>query len=338
MRVLLIEPDDATSADLHRALSRFGVTVHRSLFVPNSVRLDTDVVLLSLRLPKGDFMSDTVRVVETARGRPVVGVVEAADAERAQKAMEAGLAGYVIVQHDSDERVYKVLADALRLTVSAAQPDTGAPRVSTSPSALPQPSPPPEGEQFDLEATLRNLQTILAQVPESVARVPSTGPQAVLDDDFGDMGSYAQRLSFIQKWGWVAGVVAVIFSAGVGYVLFLGKNATDAEVDTKVKEVLTDHNGGIDPRGRDAKGRPYGHHPDLRHAIEANTGVLEEVSTKLDDAEEAQEKLDKRSRYQYEFAKWQVRLNECERKNNCTREDRKKPAKLDALESDLLND
>lgn len=148
-----------------------------------------------------------------------------------------------------------------------------------------------------------------------------------------------RRLSFVQRWGWLAGVVGVIFSAGVGYALFLGKNATDEEVKTAVSSGIKEHNGRVDPHETDpATGYPRGHHPDMRAAIKSTAEAVDALTETQTTQGKIVEKLDKRGRYQFEYTKWEVKKAECKRERNCTRRDLKKPQALETLESDLLND
>lgn len=162
---------------------------------------------------------------------------------------------------------------------------------------------------------------------------------AELEADEASLSSFEKRLTFLQKWGWVIGLIGVIFSAGIGYAMFLGVNATDDEVEQKIDGAFLKHNDYIDPSAIDpTTHRPVGHHPDLREAIHTNTKAIETMAETQKTLSETQGKLDKRSRYQYEFTKWEVKKAECRRKRSCTRRDMEKPPKLEELEAELIND
>lgn len=187
----------------------------------------------------------------------------------------------------------------------------------------------------DVQQTLQRIDARLGHL-EEIAEV-----HEALDDESleASTSGLERRLSFLQRWGWLAGVAGVLFSAGVGYALFLGENATDKEVSTAVSAGIKEHNGRVDPSETDpATGYPRGHHPDMRAAIKSNA----EGNRKLTDTQTTQgeiiEKLDKRGRYQFEFTKWEVLKAECKRQRNCTRQDLKKPKALETLETELIND
>jgi hypothetical protein len=129
-------------------------------------------------------------------------------------------------------------------------------------------------------------------------------------------------------------IIGVIFSGGVAWSVFMGANATDDEVKAAVHDGMAGHNGGTHPGEIDPKThRPVGDHPELRHAVESNTGAIEDVSKAVDDIKQGQTRLDKRSEYQFELGRWQSAVMEAERQR------RKRPAKperLKQLESDLM--
>lgn len=153
-----------------------------------------------------------------------------------------------------------------------------------------------------------------------------------------DLDAYERKIARAQKWGgWIWGLLAVvgaIFSAGVAYSVFMGANATDDEVERFVHDELADHNGGTHPETIDPETHePIGDHPDMRKAIEANTGAVQEVKQEVGKIEKTQRKLDKRSEYQFELGRWQAEVTEAERRG---RKPPRKPNKLDKLESDLM--
>lgn len=153
------------------------------------------------------------------------------------------------------------------------------------------------------------------------------------------ISSFERRVSFLQKWGWVLGAIGVIFSAGIAYAVFMGANATDDEVQEEVQRAVFKHNDYVDADAVDpTTHRRIGHHPDLREAIRTNTEAITALTEAQRVLADTQHKLDKRSRYQYEYTKWEVQKAECRRARNCTRRDLKKPELLEQLEAELIND
>lgn len=152
----------------------------------------------------------------------------------------------------------------------------------------------------------------------------------------------AKALKKARPWhnmGWVLGAISAVFSAGVGYALFMGANATDDEVANTVQQAMYEHNGYVDAKSVDpTTGYPRGHHPDLREAIQANTEAIRQLAEAQKTLTQMQTKLDRRSRYQYEYTKWEVKKSECRRSRNCTRRDMEKPPQLEELEAALIND
>ena len=123
---------------------------------------------------------------------------------------------------------------------------------------------------------------------------------------------------------WVVGIAGTIFSAGMAWAVFVGENATETEVQAE----LAEHNGAPVSEGP---------HPELTKALEEHDeeiGVLKEQTKALGDT---QDKLDKRSLYQFEFSRWQADVNECAGDKRCLRRNGK-PQNVKDLESDLMND
>jgi hypothetical protein len=187
----------------------------------------------------------------------------------------------------------------------------------------------------DVHQTLRRINTRLEHL-EEMAEV-----HEAMDDESleGSTARLEKQLSFLQRWGWVFGLAGVLFSAGMGYMMFLGANATDAEVQSVTRKAIIEHNGYVDPRERDpATGIPRGHHPDMRQAIKTNAKATEKLTETQTQQGKSLDKLDKRSRYQFEYTKWEVKKAECKRQRNCTRRDLRKPKALEDLETELIND
>ena len=202
---------------------------------------------------------------------------------------------------------------------------------------------PPGPTHPDLEETLRRmnetLQTLSTHLtPEQQAalrRGPSPS-ESIEDDEF--ITSIVKEVSRKQMAGkilmWVAGIIGIIFSAGMTYQLMVGENATDHEVSEAVRKAVVDHNGGKDPETINDNGEKNGHHPDLRHAIEDNGKTLTTVKRDVGEIKTSQKMANKRGEYQFEFSRWQAEVTECERKRGCRAP--KKPQKLKTLESDLM--
>ena len=189
---------------------------------------------------------------------------------------------------------------------------------------------------MDVEETIRMMALNLDQMRRATM-VPSAAPHGALDD--AAITQYEKKISRATKWGgWVWGLVstaAFIFTAGVAYAVFMGANATDAEVEAADKAAIIEHNGGVDPEAVDPNThKPVGEHPDMQKAIQSNTGAIKAIQEDiLPPIVETQKKLDKRSEYQYELTKWESKKSEARRK--------RKPApqkgdRLDQLESELL--
>jgi len=156
------------------------------------------------------------------------------------------------------------------------------------------------------------------------------------EDD--DLERFQKKVARIQKWGWVWGVfgfIGAVFSLGVAYAVFIGENATDTEVRDAIDEATKAHNGGIDPDAIDpSTHEPLGSHPDMREAVETNTKALKEVAEEvLPRIEGTQQKMDKRTEYQFEFSRWQADVTERERQH---KRPPKKPPRLEQLETELM--
>ena len=189
-----------------------------------------------------------------------------------------------------------------------------------------------EGDHLDVEGTLRDLYTEIHAVKRQTRQFQVQSP---LDDSLAE---YEKKIGRIQKWGWIWGVFAflgTVFSAGVGYAVFLGENATDTEVEQAIEKATKKHNGGIDPQATDPDTHePIGQHPDLRKAIESNTKIVKEINDHvLPRIETTQKKMDKRTEYQFEFTRWQARVIEAKREK---RRPPRKPTRLDQLETELM--
>lgn len=218
-------------------------------------------------------------------------------------------------------------------------PRPAVPEHVDEPDTSPIPDVPRNSETQDLDrdAILEYLWKREQETKKAEDRDGKTR-DTFLGIELAKVDEYEQRIARAQRWGgWIwglVGVIGVVFSAGVAYSVFMGANATDAEVEDEIQKATVEHNGGIDPEATDpATHEPVGHHPDLREAIEENTAKVDVVKAKVESVESSAKKLDKRSEYQFELGKWQADSLEAERAG---RRPPKKPRKLEALESDLM--
>ena len=219
--------------------------------------------------------------------------------------------------------------------------------------------PPGTGRHMDIEGTLWHLVTQNRQlrkaleerserddnITKTLTDLKLTPEQVELlreananSKSLVDVEAYERKIERAQKWGgWIwglVGLIGVIFSGGVAYAVFMGANATDDEVERFIHTEITDHNGGSHPETVDPDTHePIGNHPDIREAVQANTGAVQEVKTEVRKIENTQKKLDKRSEYQFELGRWQTKVIEAERQR---RKPPKKPKALDDLERELM--
>lgn len=129
-------------------------------------------------------------------------------------------------------------------------------------------------------------------------------------------------------------MIVFIFGAGISWQLWMANNATDAEVNAVVKSAIIEHNGGFDPNAPNGDGQPLGDHPDMRKAINQNSETIRTVSQAVDDIQDELPKIDMRGEYQFEFARWQSDVIECERKR--CKYPPPKPDRLKELERKLM--
>ena len=185
---------------------------------------------------------------------------------------------------------------------------------------------------------LQHLETTAESTQDVIETAAAHGIEVERREDEAETSRLEKQLSFLQKWGWVLAAVGFVFTAGVTWAVWGGANATDDEVDAEVHRAIVKHNGYVDPDSVDpVTHRPLGEHPDLRAAIQENTKATSKLSDVTTELAKTQEQLDLRSKYQYEYTKWEVRKSECSRKRNCTRKDLDKPKSLEDLESELIN-
>lgn len=197
-------------------------------------------------------------------------------------------------------------------------------------------SPPKMIAPNERGASHVNLEKSVVEIQKALEAIKKSANRSAFDE--AEISQYEKRVQRTAKWGgWIWGlvsVVAIIFSAGVAYAVFMGENATDSEVKTMGEKIIIEHNGGVDPKTVDSKTHlPVGNHPDIREAIKLNANSIKTIEEKiLPPIVDTQKKLDKRSEYQYELTKWESRVNEAQRKRKKAPE---KPPRLEKLESDL---
>ena len=173
--------------------------------------------------------------------------------------------------------------------------------------------------RFPADPTIRDLHEDLLRLRE---QLPSS-------KDSQELETITRQLKRQQRiWvpvAWLVGIVGTVFSAGMAAAVFTGQNATDSEVEDAIQTMASDH--GADPLA----------HPDLIRSIEANGNEIRELKKQTKSMEKTQDRLDKRSLYQFEFSRWQAEVIECERRPGC-RVPPRKPQIVKDLESDLMND
>lgn len=177
---------------------------------------------------------------------------------------------------------------------------------------------PKVGDRLDIEGTLHKLYAGLNEVKKLASDVGLDGIE--------------KKLGRLQKIG---GLIALVFSAGVGYAIFIDETATDIEVNEAIDRYSIEHNGGVNPDMVDPETHELvGHHPELREAVEENTKSLEQISNEvLPRIESTQRKMDKRTEYQFTFTRWQADVLEAQRQK---RKPPAKPQRLEDIERELM--
>ena len=112
-------------------------------------------------------------------------------------------------------------------------------------------------------------------------------------------------------------MLTTVFSAGAGYTMWQGALATDEEVKT----VIERHDDSDKA------------HPKLKREIYETEGRLKSAEEMLRRLEQTQARLDKRSEYQFEVTRWQMRVIEA---RAARRKIPPKPERLNELERELL--
>ncbi len=216
----------------------------------------------------------------------------------------------------------------------------------TAPMGMPIGVPPGgsmdiEGQMGRMNETMQMLATTVNFMitPEQRARMLNKQEAAEAGVDEEDLlESVVKKVA--KKWTvgkvlmWIAGSVGTIFSLGMTYALMVGANATDAEVEQAVHEMVIEHNGGIDPKKEGPDGLPVGHHPDIKEDLKEVKNDTESIKLKVDTIETSQNRSEKREKYQFMMSRYQTELIECQRKRGCKAP--KKSPELSEIETELL--
>lgn len=168
------------------------------------------------------------------------------------------------------------------------------------------------------------IQPTLNDLHQEILELRSSLPSA---DQSNELQTLTHKLQRQQKiWipvAWFVSIVGIVFSAGMAWAVFVGANATDNEVDEKVKAATSQHNeAALDEL-----------HPELVQQVAENSTAIDELQKQTKVVATTQKKLDKRTQYQFEFVRWQAEILEARRQR---RAPPKKPKKLDDLETDLM--
>ena len=283
--ILLIETDDEY-AMLLRSELRVGFDIHRvstlrdALVVIPTARWDC--VLLDLRLPdSADFMSTAVTIQRVVQC-PIWSLTSLNNLAFAKRAMRAGLIGYIVKGAQRGPEISRIIRDGIAIhsrgsTRMADLASEQVPADPTSPIGMPLGVPAAsagangiESQMSEMQQSMKLMATTINFIltPEQRARMLNKQEAAdagVDEEDF--LESVVKKVA--KKWTvgkvlmWAAGSIGTVFSLGMTYALMVGANATDAEVDQAVHEMVVQHNGGVDPAKEGPNGLPIGHHPYL---------------------------------------------------------------------------
>lgn len=140
------------------------------------------------------------------------------------------------------------------------------------------------------------------------------------------------------KWLWggasIVSIIGSLFMAGITLQLWLGANATDAEVDQKVEAALIEHNRGVDPGATDPRTHaPVGDHPDLHKQSAKQDEAIRKLTVQTETLTSTQQKLRCLTEFQLAFTQWQSDVIEKVRRR---RRPPGKPPELQRMENDLL--
>lgn len=181
--------------------------------------------------------------------------------------------------------------------------------------------------QLDVVETLRLLYKNSVRTSRNVES--STHAGVLIDFDAVEK-KLARASKFSSLITGVLGFAGSVFVAGMVVAAFKDKLATDDDINSAIIQ----HNE-VDPAMRDpATLQEVGTHPMFRRRLDDTTEQLKTNTNDIDAMKRAQLKIDRRNEYQFEFARWQAKVTECERTKRCKPPAR--PARLDQLELELI--
>lgn len=213
-------------------------------------------------------------------------------------------------------------------------PVPGAPTRQVLDDMTPIPVDPPtvEGENphLDVEETLRLLYKHVAHI----RRRQHSPPPAESSASLIDLEELEKKLSRGSKLGGlITGLISAIvsiFIAGMAVAALKDTLATDNDI----REAIVDHNE-VDPTTRDPQTwEQVGTHPVFKKRLDEARSQINAHANDIAVMKATQLKMELRNEYQFEFARWQARINECARTKSCKAPE--KPDRLEQIERDLL--
>lgn len=184
--------------------------------------------------------------------------------------------------------------------------------------------PWPQGRRTKPDGTyVLTLQDLYEEVGKLQKQLPPAEESAALHNL---SRSLKRQKNLWMPLAWIISGVGIVFSAGMGWAMFAGENATDHEVGKEVKSAITSHSTDL----TDAT------HPDIKTTLTVHGEELKQLKTQTRSMDTTLKRLDLRSLYQFEIGRWQAEVIECERDVRCRRPPRK-PPKVKELESELMN-
>ena len=352
--ILLIEDDEEYATQLRSELLT-GFEIYRVSTLRDALAViptsKWDCIFLNLRLSDSpDFMNTAVAIHRVVQC-PIWALTSLNNLAFAKRAMRAGLTGYIVKGAQRGPEISRIIRDGIAIhsrgSIRMADPiPEQASSDPTAPMGMPIGVPPGgsmdiEGQMGRMNETMQMLATTVNFMitPEQRARMLNKQEAAEAGVDEEDLlESVVKKVA--KKWTvgkvlmWIAGSVGTIFSLGMTYALMVGANATDAEVEQAVHEMVIEHNGGIDPKKEGPDGLPVGHHPDIKEDLKEVKNDTESIKLKVDTIETSQNRSEKREKYQFMMSRYQTELIECQRKRGCKAP--KKSPELSEIETELL--
>lgn len=182
---------------------------------------------------------------------------------------------------------------------------------------------------LDVEETLRLLYKHVAHMRRQKP-VPQESSAALVD-----LEAVERKIARGSKIGslltGVLSSVVTIFAAGMFVAALKDSLATDDDV----RAAIAEHNE-IDPHTRDpVTMQEVGTHPTIKKRIDDDRTKINTNATDIATIRDLQVRMELRSEYQFEFARWQAKVAEC-RAKKCSAKDMEKPQRLEQIERDLL--